>query len=266
MVKLKRSQIRAVEEAVAYPQGFGYVLDFSDRTISEFFEDEFGIDFDDPKYAENGSSKRNRLTIFIAIEDAYTVAKILRALWDRREGLIRKSGGNENEAAEEETKRVFLEIIASVEGSSEIPRTDALDRYARDRTLDELIQDIERDLQANKPEAAMDHLHTYCGKQFTHLLRTRNVECGDDEPLHSRFGKYRKELLKERDLNPFTDRALKSAISLFESYNDIRNRHSFAHDNPILEPTEARYVFDTVSAILVFLRAIEAGRYERWER
>jgi len=239
------------------------VLDFSDRTISEFFEDEFGIDFDDPKFAANGSSKRNRLTTFIATEDAYTVAKILRALWDRREGLIRRSGGNISEVGEEETKRTFLEIIAAVEGSAEIPRSDALDRYARDRTLDELIRDIERALQVNKPEAAMDHLHTYCVKKFTHLLRTRGVECNDDEALHARFGKYRKELLKKRELNPFTDRALKSAISLFESYNDIRNHHSFAHDNPILEPAEARYVFDTISAILVFLRAVEAGRYEQ---
>lgn len=262
MVDLKRSQIRAIEEAVAFPQGFGYVLDFSDRTISEFFEDEFGIDFDDPKYAANGGSKRNRLMTFVATQDAYTVAKILRALWDRREGLVSKFGANTSEPEEAEAKRIFLEIIASVEGSSEIPRTDALDRYARDRTLDELISDIERDLQANKPEAAMDHLHTYCVKKFTHLLRTRGVDCADDEALHARFGKYRKELLKERELNPFTDRALKSAISLFESYNDVRNHHSFAHDNQILEPAEARYVFDTVSAILIFLRAIEAGRYD----
>lgn len=262
MVDLKRSQIRVIEEVMSFPQGLGYVLDFSDRTISEFFEDEFDIDFDDPKYAANGSSKRNRLTTFIKTEDAYVVAKVLRALWDRREGLIRRSGRGTNKEEEKETKRVFLEIIANVESSSDIPRTDALDRYARDRTLDELIRDIERDLQANKPEAVMDHLHTYCMKKFTHLLQTRGIECSDDEALHARFGKYRKELLRERHLNPFTDRALKSAISLFESYNDIRNHHSFAHDNPILEPSEARYVFDTISAILTFLRAIEAGRYE----
>jgi hypothetical protein len=260
---MKRPQIRAIEEAMAYPNGFGYVLDFSDRTISEFFEDEFGIDLEDPLFSANGSSKRNRLTTLIATEDAYTVAKVLRALWDRREGLMRRSGAKKDEDAEKETTRVFLEIVAGVEGSSNIPRTDALDRYARDRTLDELILDIERDLQANKPEAAMDHLHTYCMGKFSHLLRTRGIECGDEEPLHARFGKYRKELLKERDLNPFTDRALKSAISLFESYNDIRNNHSFANENTILEPSEARYVFDTVSAILVFLRAIEAGRYEQ---
>jgi len=138
-----------------------------------------------------------------------------------------------------------------------------LDRYARDRTLDELIRDIESDLQANKPEVAMGHLHTYCAKKFTRLLRTRDVECSDDESLKARFGKCRKVLLKERELNLFTDRASKSAICLFESYNDIHKSHSFAHDNLILEPAEPRNVFYTVSAILVFLRTVEAGRYEQ---
>ncbi len=262
MAQLKHSQVRSIESAMAYPQGFGYVLDFSDTTIAEFFDDEFGIDFSDEKYAVNGTSKRNRLTTFLKTEDAYTVAKVLRALWDRREGLMRKTGGVVDENQEEEIKREFLDIIVDIEGRSEIPKTDALDRYSRDRTLDELIKDIERDLQANKPEAAMDHLHTYCMKKFTHLLRTRRISCDEEEALNARFGKYRKELLKERDLKPFTDRALKSAISLFESFNDIRNNSSLAHDNPILEPAEARYVFDTVSAMLIFVRAVEAGRYD----
>ncbi len=247
---------------MAFPQGFGYVLDFSDRTIAEFFEDEFQIDIDEQKYSANGTSKRNRLTTFIEIEGAYITAKVLRALWDRREGLVRRIGGVVNENEEAETKRQFLDIIADVEGRSEIPSTAALDRHTPDRTLDELIMDIERDLQANKPEAAMDHLHTYCMNKFAHLLETRGITCNQDEALHARFGKYRKELANERTLNPFTDRALKSSISLFESFNDIRNNSSFAHDNPILEPAEARYVFDTVSAMLIFVRAVEAGRYD----
>lgn len=261
MVQLKRSHIRTIEETVAFPQGFGYVLDFSDRTIAEFFEDEFGIDFEDKKYYANGTSKRNRLITFIKLEDAYTVAKVLRAIWERWEVLM-FTGGVVDKNVVEATKRDFLNIIADVESCSEIPKTDGLDRYERNRTLDELIRDIERDLQANKPEAAMDHLHTYCMKKFVHLLQVRGIACEKDEALHARFGKYRKELLKERNLSEFTDRALKSAISLFESYNDIRNNNSFAHDNPILEPAEARYVFDTISSILVFLRTVEAGRYD----
>ncbi len=262
MVKLKRSDNRLIEEAMSYPQGLGYVLDFSDRTISEFFEDEFQIDIDDQKYKAKGTSKRNRLSSLVEIEDAYTVVKVLRALWDRREGLIRRNGGNANSVQEEEMRRVFLNIVAGIEGNMELPSAAALDRYTRDRTLDELISDIERDLQANKPEAAMDHLHTYCMKKLAHLLQTRGIECNHNDPLHSRFGRYRQELLRERELSKFTDRALKSAISLFEGYNEVRNFQSFAHDNTILEPSEARYIFDVISALLIFLRAVEAGRYE----
>lgn len=246
---------------MAYPNGSGYVVDLSDSKIAEFFEDEFGIDFEDPRYNANGLSKGKRLKTLVELEDAYTAAMVLRALWDRREGLIRRAGGPIHEAEDEEMRRQFLEIIADIESRSATPRMDALERYANNRTLDELIRDIERDLQANKPEAAMDHLHTYCMKKFAHLLKIRNISCSNDDALHARFGKYRRELLKEHNLNQFTERALKSAISLFDSFNDIRNHHSLAHDNPILEPAEARYVFDTISAMLIFLRALEAGRY-----
>lgn len=81
MVKLKRSQVRTIENAMAVPNGFGYVLDFSDRRFSEFFDDAFGIDVDQQKYAANGLSKRNRLTTFIATEDAIIV--VLSQIADR---------------------------------------------------------------------------------------------------------------------------------------------------------------------------------------
>jgi ABC-type multidrug transport system fused ATPase/permease subunit len=110
MVHLKRSQVRFIEETMALPNGFGYVLDFSDRTISEFFEDEFAIDFDDAKYSVNGTSKRNRLTTLISLEDSYTVAKVLRALWERREGLLVLRGDVDNLADSGQMKAEFLEI------------------------------------------------------------------------------------------------------------------------------------------------------------
>jgi len=76
MVDLKRSQIRAIEEAMAYPNGFGYVLDFSDRTMEEFFEDEFGIAIYAKENRVNGSSKRNCLTTFLCRTDQNTVLKV----------------------------------------------------------------------------------------------------------------------------------------------------------------------------------------------
>lgn len=261
MAELTRAQIKVIEDAMAFPRGFGYVLDFSDRTISEFFTDEFGIDIDDGQYAVNGTSKRSRLTAFLATADDYTAAKVLRTLWDRREGLIARSDAGIDQAEEEHTKTSFLEVIAKVEAGSSRPKSDGVDTFERDLTLEELVADIERTLAANKSEVAVDHLHTYCVKKITHLLQIRGQVCSHDEPLHSRFGRYRKALLEERSVHEFTDRALKSAISLLESFNDIRNNRSLAHDNKMLGRAEARLVIESVNAILVFVRAIEAGRY-----
>lgn len=265
MVYLKRSQIKTIEDTVAFPKGRGYVLDLSDRTISEYFEDEFGIDFDDQAITGLGS-KRVRLMRLLEGADGFTAAKVLRSLWDRREGIVMRMGSHLDPTSEAATQRAYLDIIQEIEGSSETPATDALEKYERDRTLEELIADIERALRANKPEAAMDHLHTYCMKKFAHLLKVRGIDCTEDDALHARLGKYRKAIVSEMALTEFTDRALKMAISLFDAYNEIRNSHSFAHDNQILEPAEARYIFENVSAVLRFVRSIESGRYDTQQR
>lgn len=261
MVDLKRNQIRAVEEAMSYPRGYGYVLDFSDRTMQEFFEDEFGVQIYSEEYRVNGSSKRNCLTAFLKKADQHTALRVLRALWERREGLLESQPISEDTNQARAKSAAFLQVITEIQ-SDPIPLTTAgVDAFVRDRTLEELVADIERTLAANKPEVAIDHLHTYCMKKFSHLLEVRGQTCDKDEPLHSRFGRYRKCLEAEQDLHEFTSRALKSFISLLESFNDLRNNHSLAHDNQLLFPLEARFIFSSVSSILVMLRALEAARY-----
>jgi len=39
----------------------GYILDFSDRTFTQFFSEELSINIDDPRYAKEGESKAKRL-------------------------------------------------------------------------------------------------------------------------------------------------------------------------------------------------------------
>ena len=91
MVDLKRSEITAIENAVAFPRGFGYVLDFSDRTMEEFFEDEFGVPIFDEEFRGNGSSKRNCLKAFLSMAPSTLALKVLRTLWERREGMLANS-------------------------------------------------------------------------------------------------------------------------------------------------------------------------------
>jgi hypothetical protein len=254
MVDLKRSQIRAVEEAMAYPNGFGYVLDFSDRTMEEFFEDEFGIKIYVQENRVNGSSKRNCLSTFLCRTDKNTALKVLRALWERREGLLEAHPNSDSTRDALAKSKPFQKVIEQLQNEPALLTSAGVEQFARDRTLEELVADIQRSL-------VIDHLHTYCVKKITHLLETRGLKCDQDEPLHSRFGKYRKCLESEQNLHEFTSRAMKSFISLLESFNDIRNNRSLAHDNEILEPVEARFIFSSISAMLVMLRALESARY-----
>nr|WP_241696173.1 abortive infection family protein [Solimonas terrae] len=258
---MKRSQIRAIEEAMGYPRGYGYVLDFSDRTLEEFFDEEFGVEIFASENKINGGSKRNCLTTFLVQADSHLALRVLRALWDRREGLLESAPSSEEAAAARTKSPAFQDVISSLQGDPAPLTTAGVEAFAKDRTLEELVADIERTLAANKPEVAIDHLHTYCMKKFAHLLEVRGETCEKDEPLHSRFGRYRKCLEAEQDLHEFTTRALKTFISLLDSFNDLRNNHSLAHDNQLLAPMEARFIFSSISSILVLLRALEAGRY-----
>ena len=52
-----------------FQMGSGYVLNFSDRTMGEFFKDDLGIDIYDHKYNYGSGSKANRLRGFWQIAD-----------------------------------------------------------------------------------------------------------------------------------------------------------------------------------------------------
>jgi hypothetical protein len=246
---------------MAYPRGYGYVLDFSDRTMQEFFDEEFRVDIYSTEYRANGSSKRNCLSAFLSKTDTQTALRVLRALWERREGLLEALPTSEESQAAKGKSAAFQKVIDSLQNEPAPLTTEGVEAFTRDRTLEELVADIERSLAANKPEVAIDHLHTYCMKKFAHLLEVRGQTCAKDEPLHSRFGRYRKCLEAEQNLHEFTSRALKSFISLLDSFNDLRNNHSLAHDNKLLAPLEARFIFSSVGAILVMIRALESARY-----
>ena len=261
MAKLKRSEMRIIDDA--FDMHGGYVLNFSDRTFSEFFEDEFGIDIYIEKYSFNGSSKAKHLRAFVEAEDAYTVSKVLRTLWKYKESLPKHQSYSAGDPIEEtkDVKTPLFDLLNRIEGGGVVPRTDALEQFKPDETLEELIAAIERDIQANKPAAVLDRLHTHCMKKFLHLLDERGVPCNRNEPLHSRMGKYVKSLEKEHQLRGISKRILKSSISIFEEFNDVRNNESFAHDNDLVDKAEARFIFDAITSILRFVKTTEAEKF-----
>ena len=255
MVALKHSEMRIIEDAL--DMGGGYVLNFSDRSFAEFFDDEFSIGIYSEKYAFNGTSKAKRMRAFVVTEDEYTVAHVLRRFWDHREAIPLYAEAKNCEPV----RKRFFELLVKIEGGAAAPRTDAIDRFARDQTLEELVAAIERDIAANKPGPALDRLHTYCMKKFGHLLDRRGVSWERKEPLHSRVGKYVKALETTHPLRNASRQIIKNAIGVFEKFNYVRNDDSLAHDNELPDPAEARFLFDSIVAILRFIKNMEAGSF-----
>lgn len=193
------------------------------------------------------------------IESEAVVAKALRALWEYRDSL-REPSDEQKETVRQQKDR-FFGIVHSIEGAMSIARTDVIEKFAENQTLEELISAIERDTQANKPEAALDRLHTYCMKKFAFVLDQKGIAFDKDAPLQNRAGKYIKVLESEGRVRDISLKILKSSISIFDSFNSIRNNDSFAHDNEIVDKVESRFIFDAITNILRFMKGFETNRF-----
>lgn len=55
----------------------GWILDFSNRTLSAFFDEELNIDIDDKRYQEEGTSKAKRVRCLLKQTDRETALRVL---------------------------------------------------------------------------------------------------------------------------------------------------------------------------------------------
>lgn len=188
------------------------------------------------------------------------MARALRALWEYRENNV--LGGNGTR--EDRLREVYFKIVSKFEGEEYVVDSTGIEAFEANETLQELVAAIRRDLDAGRPNAGLDRLHTYCMKRFASLVVKHGGEpCGENDALHARVGKYAKALRAERNLTEMAERIIKSSISTFEAMNDIRNNKSFAHDNDNLVPMEeAKFIYDSVTALLRFIKTVDAKKFE----
>jgi hypothetical protein len=252
MASLQAHEMRFLADVLGMEEG--YVLDFTDRTFAEFFALELKINIEDPRFQNYGTSKAKRLRAFLQQAEDLQAARALRGLWLYREALERA----EDPARAADTRCRYQEIVDRLTGSGP-SLAGAIERFADNATLDELVAAIERDLGAGKPHVALDRLHTYCMKKFGHLLVQRGESISDKDTLNGRAGRYLNPLRREAKAHPITDRILRNTVETFELLNGVRNNASLAHDNELMAVAEAQFVFDSVIALLRFIRVAETS-------
>jgi hypothetical protein len=255
MASIRPAEFRIIDRVLGMEQG--YVLDFSNRSFAEFFDAEMGVDIDAQNWRGRGPSKANRLRAYLQITNDANAVKLLRALDEYRLTASIQSVNPDGELHQK-----FFAIIHRLSGSEDSIDTQAVHRFEQDESLSEVISAIERDIHADKPQAALDRLHTYCMKRFAHLVSANDPDAELTDSLPGRAGQYLGSLKASAKAgNPLSFSILKHAGFVFEKFNEIRNNNSMAHDNDLLAKAEARFVFETVCNILKFIKSTEGHRF-----
>lgn len=239
-----------------FHSGGGYVLDFSDRTMSEWFEENCGLQIFHPRFQIEGSSKGKTLRGFVAIAEPRLVARVLRALWAYRSTLPEYVSNDPVEEARLATW--FEQFTVELDAASSMPIEDAFRNFTDDTTLAKLRASIAEDLIAEKPDVALDRVHTYCVKRLRHLLDSKGQPFDASTPLDALFGAYGRILKDTGAVSEFALPTLRVQHKLFDGLNQARNKRSLAHDNELLDLSEAQFMLDCTLAALAFIERIEA--------
>ena len=107
-------KIRSIDRRLIddlFEMGDGYVLDFSNKTFAEFFDEELGVNIDDPRYSVEGTSKAKRLRFFLRISDPQVRVRTLLALWEYREDNRRRNRAKESIQNAEEEFQFLIERL-----------------------------------------------------------------------------------------------------------------------------------------------------------
>ena len=231
--------------------GSGYVLNFSDRTYSEFFID-YRVEIDAEQYRANGDSKAKRMRTFWSVAPNNTVGRVLEGLIAY--GIEESCLSDSNTDLIDACRRIALRLFAD----QPVAELDSLTANSDERDFEVVAEHVREAIEKNQPEGALDRLHTFVIKFIRIACEPHGIEANRDKPLHSIFGEYVKALREGGHLESvMAERILKSSISVLEAFSDVRNNKSLAHDNPILNYEESLLIFNHVAASVRFIKSLE---------
>ena len=240
-----------------FEMGGGYVLNFVNRTFGEFFIDNLHVDIDNEKYRISGISKANRLRAFLRLEPNYSVGKLISCLLEYWQNM-KFVNSMEITADEQILFDECQKIAEKLQVGTIVEDVSVFEQFDDEKNFSLLAKSIKESIQKNDPESGLDRLHTYLIKYVRKLCDKHGISYDKDKPLHSLFGEYVKYLRQSKLIeSEMSVRILKSSISILEAFNDVRNKQSFAHDNPILNHNESILIFNNVSGLIGFLQTIE---------
>jgi hypothetical protein len=235
----------------------GYVLDFSNRTMENFVFEIINLELYSENYADFGESKANRLRAIWQKENNYTVGKLTSQMleyWKDKKLMSYNQITQPEQNLFDECSKIASKLMED----TIVEEIDVIREVVDDRDFSLLAKSIRESIEKNEPEVALDRLHTYVMKFIRQLCEYHKIGISKDESLNALFGKYVKFIVANKKVeSKMSERILKYSIHVIESFNDIRNNKSFAHDNPILNYSESVLIFNNITNSIKFIESVE---------
>lgn len=138
MATLKTTEKSILEKL--FRMGDGYVLNFSDRTMGEFFRDDVGINIYDDKYNYASGSKANRMRGFWQMADNLLAGKSIIKLIDYIEvqiliGRLKQADFSKELIA---TGKEIGRKLSGIVGQNAVPEEDFVSKNFADISIDKV--------------------------------------------------------------------------------------------------------------------------------
>ncbi|GEN51324.1 abortive infection family protein [Alkalibacterium pelagium] len=246
----------------------GYVMDLSGSQFEDFIYDKTGINIFDKKYKFRSGSKANRLRAFWNLESNQNVSKLnlsLLAYWEQKFRL-----SDPDEETFYSFYRLKEESVKELNILSKQPNkkfdVSTIKNLQVEENFQLLKNDIQRTLNENQPQLALDRTHTLLMTYLRELCETHGIPYGNKEPLDNLFSKYTNYYNQTKPFeSSMTTKIMKIAAQALEKFNNVRNKESFAHSNNVISYDESKLIIDFVFLVLKFIVELESKHEEDTE-
>ncbi|MBU2708724.1 abortive infection family protein [Zooshikella marina] len=196
MPKLKKSEMRLINSIFNMEEG--YCLDFSNRTMAEFFEDELNVEIYNDKYSFNGTSKARRIRAFIEVEDELLVSKLLKKLYEHKASIL-------NSPKDDIKDKKLFDLISHIESAASNVAVSKLSEKAKVLDFDTVSTDLDRALNdaKNDPESAITSACSTLESVCRSILVEMKIKLPKSKDLMSLYKEVRKPLGLTPDTSAF---------------------------------------------------------------
>lgn len=197
-----------------FMMGSGYVLNFSDKTIWEYFRDDLSIDFYDEKYNYASGSKANRMRGFWQTEDDKQVGTSVAGLINYIEAQVligRLNKSDFPDALVDRAKGIANRLLKINPKSSEISEDEFISRAFENVSIDKLgldsglnavlnerIAEIKKCSSANAPLAVI----FLCGSTLEGILL--GIACSNPKDFNQSMASPKDDVGKVKQFHNWT--------------------------------------------------------------